>query len=127
MYKRQELLTSPLNESILKRAQDKGLVEIVVHNLHDYAHARRKTTDAYPFGGDIRKWRQLINLYRLRILINCSMKQTIACLLYTSMEHMLLRAGLRSHSSPEALSAGRFFRIVSRYSHKNRLISQNGC
>ena len=30
------------------------------------------------FGGDIRKWRQLINLYRLRILINCSMKQTIA-------------------------------------------------
>ena len=39
-----ELLTSPLHESILKRAQDKGLVEIVVHNLHDYAHDRRKTT-----------------------------------------------------------------------------------
>ena len=38
-----ELLASPLNESILKRAQDKGLVEIVVHNLHDYAHDRRKT------------------------------------------------------------------------------------
>ena len=36
-----ELLTSPLNESILKRAQDKGLVEIVVHNLHDYAHDRQ--------------------------------------------------------------------------------------
>ena len=47
-----ELLTSPLNESILKRAQDKGLVEIVVHNLHDYAHDRRKTTDDYPFGGE---------------------------------------------------------------------------
>ena len=30
-----ELVTSPLNESILKRAQEKGLVEIVVHNLHD--------------------------------------------------------------------------------------------
>ena len=29
-----ELLTSPLHESILKRAQEKGLVEIVVHNLH---------------------------------------------------------------------------------------------
>ena len=41
-----ELLTSPLNESILKRAQDKGLVEIVVHNLHDYAPtaARPPTT-----------------------------------------------------------------------------------
>ena len=30
-----ELVSSPLNESILKRAQEKGLVEIVVHNLHD--------------------------------------------------------------------------------------------
>ena len=47
-----ELMTSPLNESILKRAQEKGLVEIVVHNLHDYAHDRRKTTDDYPFGGE---------------------------------------------------------------------------
>ena len=42
-----ELLTSPLNESILHRAQEKGLVQIVVHNLHDYAHDRRKTTDDY--------------------------------------------------------------------------------
>ena len=47
-----ELLASPLNESILKRAQQKGLVEIVVHNIHDYAHDRRKTTDDYPFGGE---------------------------------------------------------------------------
>ena len=47
-----ELLASPLNESILKRAQAKGLVRIVVHNLHDYAHDRRKTTDDYPFGGE---------------------------------------------------------------------------
>lgn len=47
-----ELMTSPLNESILKRAQEKGFVQIVVHNLHDYAHDRRKTTDDYPFGGE---------------------------------------------------------------------------
>ena len=47
-----ELLESPLNQSILKRAQEKGLVEIVVHNLHDYAHDKRKTTDDYPFGGE---------------------------------------------------------------------------
>ena len=47
-----ELLTSPLSESILKRAQEKGLVEIVIHNLHDYAHDKRKTTDDYPFGGE---------------------------------------------------------------------------
>ena len=47
-----ELLESPLNQSILRRAQEKGLVEIVVHNLHDYAHDKRKTTDDYPFGGE---------------------------------------------------------------------------
>ena len=47
-----ELVQSPLSESILKRAQEKGLVEIVIHNLHDYAHDKRKTTDDYPFGGE---------------------------------------------------------------------------
>ena len=47
-----ELLESPLNQSILRRAQEKGMVEIVVHNLHDYAHDKRKTTDDYPFGGE---------------------------------------------------------------------------
>lgn len=47
-----ELLQSPLNHSILKRAQSKGLVEIVVHDLRDYSsdkHHRR--VDDYPFGG----------------------------------------------------------------------------
>ena len=47
-----ELVVSPLNESILKRAQEKGLVEIVVHNLRDYTFDRRRTVDDYPFGGE---------------------------------------------------------------------------
>ena len=47
-----ELLTSPLNESILKRAQEKGLVEIHIHNLRDYTFDKRRTTDDYPFGGE---------------------------------------------------------------------------
>lgn len=47
-----ELLVSPLNESILKRAQDKGLVEIVVHNLRDYSTGKYRQIDDYPFGGD---------------------------------------------------------------------------
>lgn len=34
-----ELLVSPLNESILKRAQQKGLVEIAVHNLREIGRA----------------------------------------------------------------------------------------
>lgn len=47
-----EMLESPLNCSILKRAQDKGLVEIVVHNLRDYTTNRHRKVDDYPFGGE---------------------------------------------------------------------------
>ena len=46
-----ELLQSPLNESILKRAQQKGLVEICVHNLRDYTTDRHRRVDDYAFGG----------------------------------------------------------------------------
>ena len=47
-----EMLESPLNCSILKRAQDKGLVEIVVHNLRDYSLNKHRKVDDYPFGGE---------------------------------------------------------------------------
>ncbi len=47
-----ELLASPLNESILKRAQESGHAEIYVHNLRDYTFDKRRTVDDYPFGGE---------------------------------------------------------------------------
>ena len=47
-----ELLSSPLNESILKRAQESGHAEIYVHNLRDYTEDKRRTVDDYPFGGE---------------------------------------------------------------------------
>lgn len=47
-----ELLQSPLNYSILKRAQDKKLVEIVVHNLRNYSLDKHRRVDDYPFGGE---------------------------------------------------------------------------
>ena len=46
-----ELLASPLNSSIIKRAQDKGKVEILIHNLRDYAFNKHKQIDDKPFGG----------------------------------------------------------------------------
>ncbi|HRN42975.1 MAG TPA: tRNA (guanosine(37)-N1)-methyltransferase TrmD [Vicingus sp.] len=46
-----ELLESPFNASILKRAQEKGLVELVVHNLRDYSTNKQKSIDDYAFGG----------------------------------------------------------------------------
>ncbi|MDP4175737.1 MAG: tRNA (guanosine(37)-N1)-methyltransferase TrmD [Bacteroidota bacterium] len=46
-----DLLYSPLNTSIVKRAQDFKKVEIYVHNLRDYAHDKHKSIDDKPFGG----------------------------------------------------------------------------
>lgn len=46
-----ELLESPFNHSILKRAVDKGLVEICVHNIRDYASGKHRQVDDYSFGG----------------------------------------------------------------------------
>ena len=47
-----ELLDGPLNHSIVQRARDKGLVEIVVHHLRDYSDDRHRKVDDYPFGGE---------------------------------------------------------------------------
>lgn len=47
-----EMIESPLGCSILKRACDKGLAQIVVHNLRDYTLNKHRKVDDYPFGGD---------------------------------------------------------------------------
>ena len=46
-----DLLASPFAHSILQRAQKKGVAEIVVHNLRDYATNKQKSVDDYPYGG----------------------------------------------------------------------------
>jgi tRNA (guanine37-N1)-methyltransferase len=46
-----ELLRSPFDASIMKRAIDKGLVEVHFHNLRDYATNKYKSVDDYPYGG----------------------------------------------------------------------------
>ncbi len=46
-----ELLKSPFEASILKRAQDKGLVSVHIHNLRDYTDDAYKQVDDYQFGG----------------------------------------------------------------------------
>lgn len=47
-----EMFDSTLNCSILKRAQDKGLVEFGIHNLRDYTTNKHRKVDDYPFGGE---------------------------------------------------------------------------
>ncbi len=46
-----DLLRSPFEHSILKRAIQKGLTEVHVHNLRDYAANKHKTVDDYGYGG----------------------------------------------------------------------------
>jgi tRNA (guanine37-N1)-methyltransferase len=46
-----KLLEGPFSDSILKRAQEKGLAEIHVHNLRDYSTCKHKNVDDYQYGG----------------------------------------------------------------------------
>jgi len=46
-----ELLTSPFSESIVKRAREKGVVDIVIHNLREYSNDKHKKVDDYAYGG----------------------------------------------------------------------------
>ena len=47
-----ELLESPFNHSIVKRAIDKGLVELHIHNIRDYSEDKHHKTDDYAFSGE---------------------------------------------------------------------------
>lgn len=46
------LLTGPLENSIVQRAKEKGLVEIFVHDLRDYTEDKHNKIDDYPYGGE---------------------------------------------------------------------------
>ncbi len=45
------MFAGPLDESIIKRAREAGLLDLTIHNLRDYAHDRHRTVDDRPFGG----------------------------------------------------------------------------
>ncbi len=45
------MFAGPLDESIVQRARANGALDLVIHNLRDYAHDRHKTVDDRPFGG----------------------------------------------------------------------------
>ena len=47
-----QLLTGPLDHSIVKRAREKGLLEVHVHDLRDFSQDKHRRVDDYAFGGD---------------------------------------------------------------------------
>lgn len=46
-----ELIESPLNHSIIKKAREKSVAEIHLHNIRDYSQNKQKQVDDYAFGG----------------------------------------------------------------------------
>ena len=46
-----EIFTSPLSESMIKRAMEKGLIQVRTRNLRDFTEDRHHVTDDYPYGG----------------------------------------------------------------------------
>ena len=59
-----ESLESPLHCSIVQRAQDKGLVEIHIHNLRDWSLRKHRKVDDYPFGGEAGMVMQIEPVFR---------------------------------------------------------------
>ena len=59
-----DALESPLHCSILQRAQDKGLVEIHVHNLRDWSLRTHRKVDDYPFSGEAGMVMQIEPVFR---------------------------------------------------------------
>ena len=46
-----EMFASAFEQSIIKRAKEKRIVDIVIHNIRDYTHDKHHTADDYPYGG----------------------------------------------------------------------------
>lgn len=63
-----EMIDGAINCSILKRAQDKGLVEFGLHNLRDYGIGKHRRVDDYPFGGK-QVWLCRLNQLIMQLLI----------------------------------------------------------
>ncbi len=60
-----DLFTGPLSHSIIQRAKEKRLVDIVIHNLRDYSNDRYKSVDDYPFGGGAGMVMKIEPIYKL--------------------------------------------------------------
>ena len=48
-----EMFETPFSHSLLKKAQEKGLIRVNLHNIRDYATDRHRMTDDYPYGGGV--------------------------------------------------------------------------
>ncbi|HAN76475.1 MAG TPA: tRNA (guanosine(37)-N1)-methyltransferase TrmD [Bacteroidales bacterium] len=92
-----ELLASPLNHSILKRAQDAGIVEIHLHNIRDYSTNKHKRVDDYSFGGHAG---MVLQVEPIHIIIEkLKAERTYDEIIYTSPDGVLFNQPLANQLS----------------------------
>jgi tRNA (guanine37-N1)-methyltransferase len=83
-----ELLESPLGHSIIKRAQQKGLVEIHLHHLRDYTTDKHRTVDDYAFGPDAGMVMKVEPIYK--VISKLKAERDYDEIIYTSPDGELL-------------------------------------
>jgi len=92
-----ELLRSPFDHSILKRAIDKGLVEVNLINLRDYSTHKQKSVDDYAFGGGAG---MVMSIEPIANCINAlKAERTYDEVIYTSPDGELLNQKMSNHLS----------------------------
>ncbi|MBP5211099.1 MAG: tRNA (guanosine(37)-N1)-methyltransferase TrmD [Bacteroidales bacterium] len=91
------LLESPLNYSIIQRAKNKGLVEIEVHNIHDYGIGAYKQIDDYGFGGDAGMILRIEPVFNL--INDLKSQRDYDEIIYTSPDGEILDQGIANHLS----------------------------
>ncbi|MBP9987017.1 MAG: tRNA (guanosine(37)-N1)-methyltransferase TrmD [Bacteroidales bacterium] len=92
-----QLLESPLNYSIIQRAKDKGLVEIHIHNIHDYGSGNYKAIDDYAFGGDAGMVMKIEPIYNL--ITELQGQRHYDEIIYTSPDGEILDQGIANSLS----------------------------
>lgn len=92
-----ELLESPLNHSIVKRAKDKELAEIHVHNIREYGLGRYRQVDDYSFGGDAGMVMMIEPVYNL--ISKLKRERDYDEVIYTSPDGEILSQGLANELS----------------------------
>ncbi len=92
-----QLLESPFQHSILKRAIDKGLVEVNLINLRDYSTQKQKSVDDYAFGGGAG---MVMNIEPIANCINAlKAERNYDEIIYTSPDGDLLNQKMSNHLS----------------------------
>lgn len=92
-----KLLDGALSESIIKRAQDKGLVDIQIHNLRNYCEDKHRTADDYPFGGEAGMVMKIEPIYK--IITELQAQRTYDEVIYTSPDGITYNQQEANHLS----------------------------